>query len=263
MWANSYDIRSKGRRSEDGFTLVELLVILPILVTVVAVLLSVLVMVLSQINTARSSTGLIYETQNALDVIERDMSVSTLFLTSSDTGYQDTYGPDNAGAAWSYKGDSATSRTLITRNFATTESPYNGNRAPVFLNQLGCDTDHLYFNDPYYVNIIYFVRNNTLYRRTLTDPSRVLCATPYQTRSCPSDAAWVSACVVRDTALITGIQSFQVAYYLNPLDTAAADVYSSTNPDILDGMETIEVKLSASRTLSSVSKTIRISRLKE
>lgn len=255
------------RRIAHGFTLVEVVVITPVLIITAVILVSMLVSVLSQISIARVRTGAIYDNQAALDLIEKDLSVNALYLTTNDSGYSDSYGPDNAGAAWSYKGSSATSRVLLARSFATTLSPYNSSKAPVFINQLGCSTADLYYNQAYMVNLIYFVRGGTLYRRTLTNPSHTLCSTPYQQRSCPSDATWVSGCSVEDTIIATNVQSFAVAYYLNPIDSTAVDVYSSTDPNVLEGYETAEVTLGIRRTyggeIIDTSKSIRVSRLKE
>lgn len=250
----------------SGFTLVELLVISPVLILMVTVMVGLLVNLTSDNLLSNGNIDIAADVNTALGEIEDDVTLSPRYLTTKDTAFSDPYGPDNSGAAWSYKGSSATSRVLITRTYATDTSPKDPSKKPVYISQYGCEDAVLPSNPVLETNVIYFVRNGTLYRRTLTDTSQTLCNPQWQRQTCPPEIASPQViCKAHDSILLTGVTDFTVQYYTNSGDTAPIDAYNSTDPAILNSAKTIVISTTSSRIVAgetlSHSSSIRISRL--
>ena len=66
-----------ARRQERGFTVVEMLVVIPIIVVVVGVLVAALVGLLSSIVISNQRGSLTYTMEDALDQIEQDVRLAT------------------------------------------------------------------------------------------------------------------------------------------------------------------------------------------
>ena len=75
-----------ARRQERGFTVVEMLVVIPIIVVVVGVLVAALVGLLSSIVISNQRGALTYSMEDALDQIEQDVRLAT----SQPTGHSTT-----------------------------------------------------------------------------------------------------------------------------------------------------------------------------
>lgn len=267
-------------RKTSGFTIVELAVAVPVIVIVMAVVLGFLITLLTDFSSQRTRQTMNVSGQVALAQIEADTKLASEFLTGIDTAtYVDNYGPDNAGGSWSYEGKlplaSPYNRTLILQTYATTKNPADSTRTPVYLNSTGCTGDQLYLNDVLRNVVIYFVRNETLYKRTLVDKdaaSKSCSSTqPFQVVSCPTDVSPRAAnCVSDDVELIKNVTNFNVQYYLTPGSSTAQSVYnanpanplSPANPDALvDSLSadiTITQKTSSNVTDTS---TLRITRI--
>jgi len=230
--------------NHQGFTLIELLIITPILMLTLSVILVYMVNLLTLGATTDSQLTVTHETQTALDSIERDVHVGAKFLVTTDPGYNDPYGPDNAGATWSYVGSSPYLRTLIIRAYATTKSLSDSSKSPVYVNQFGCTSAVINSNPPLFTNIIYFVRNGNLYRRVLTDTSQTTCDPPFQQQSCPSDAGTPNViCKGTDTLLASNVNIFGVSYYQHAGDFYPIDAYNSSDPVVLDASNTLAVQI--------------------
>lgn len=255
--------------TENGFTLIEVLLIAPFMIIMISVIVSLLVNLTTNNLLSGSEIELSSDTKTALNFIEDDVRLSPAFITTSESAFDDPYGPDNAGTAWSYKGANANNRALISRTYATSKSIKDPDKTPVYISKYGCDTAVLPSNPVLTTNTIYFVRNSNLYRRILTDTSQALCNTQFQRQSCPTDVAYPRATICRtdDSLLVKGVTKFDVQYYANSGDTTPIDVYASTDPYVLSSAKTIEVTISAAQTVAgeqlSSTSSIRISRLND
>jgi Tfp pilus assembly protein PilE len=236
--------------SSAGFTLIEVLIIAPILVLMVATLVMLMVNLTTESIISSRESMLVAEVNTALDVIEDTVPLSSEFLVQKESNFSDPYGNNNSGALITHTGTSPSLRALLTRTYATSLSPKDPNREPVYININGCTPSVIGTNPVAASNIIFFVRNGNLYRRTLTDTSRPTCNTMFQQQSCPPEIATPNAiCKAKDSLVLTDVTKFDIAYYLNSQDTAPiSDVYSSTNPDVIEDAEKVVITLGAART---------------
>lgn len=111
-------------------------------------------------------------------------------------------------APWAWTGGGVNSRVLITSNYATTTNAVSGIKEIL---KVGASCT------PESNNIVYFVDNQTLYRRTLTNRN---VATPCggavwdQRHTCrPGSASASTRCQGSDAKLADNVTQFSVTYY--------------------------------------------------
>lgn len=207
-----------------GFTLVELLVVIPIALLTIAALISLMVALIGDVLMARTRSVAIYELQNTLDRIEADTRATSTFLQSYSL-LTSPQGRDGGTAPF----DAASPNfDLILSQNATTGSPTDGTRNIVYYaDQPNPCTGNYQLNRPLTVRIIYFTTNNpdgtkTLWRRVIVpswtttagQPNSV-CAAPWQRDNCP-EGSTISAsgpCQARDERMLSSVNSFVPTYY--------------------------------------------------
>lgn len=242
-----------SRHNQTGFTIVEVGIIVPLLLVFLVALFSTLYNLLQVSAVQRAETDSAYDIQAGLSAIEKDVMLSSQFLPVADAGIFDAYPPASNGGKWSYRGESNDIRALILRSYATTTNPESNERRPVFIDQNGCESDRIYYNDVLDYNTIYFVKNNDLYRRRIITIPPSSCSTPYQKQSCPSletlgSGARHSSCQADDELIVNGVSSFVVTYYDKSNSTSAIDVYpTGADPDLLQTANAIKVTITTSR----------------
>lgn len=184
-------------------------------------------------------------TKQALWYIDDNVRVASAFMATVPSPFTDAYGAHNEGTAgaeaWSYKGDSGSNRVLITKSYATTTNSFNTGRQPVFMDtpEFNCTTQMNYQPQLPFTSV-YFVNDETLYRRVLTDTTSALCAgnAQQQKQSCPPyiTSGLHASCQANDEALLANVTTFSLAYYQVSQDgssTAIDPGYTSTDPEIL------------------------------
>ncbi len=234
-------------KREEGFTLVELGVVVPMLIATVLTLIATLFFALGMGIKSKVEVESSTDISIALNTIENDVLYTTSFLTTIDNGVFDPYKPN---PTWEYKGSGPTRRNLILRTYATHGHPEDPDRSPVFINQYGCAANLLYYNISATYNVVYFVKNNNLYRRKLMDPSLIVCNTPNQKLSCPSledlgTASRSYMCKANDELLVRGVEEFSVDYYDSAGDSAPNASY--THEDGVLTSSAIKVKIKTKR----------------
>jgi prepilin-type N-terminal cleavage/methylation domain-containing protein len=248
-----------------GFTLVELIVTM----TVLAVLSTAIFMI--YIDNYRQSSRMV--TQASLDaaaqlgmsVLEHDVRYSFAFSTSMPAGFSDPYGRDTSGTPVTYSGTSSTARSLLLSQYATTTNALGNTRQAIYKQGVFSCVTNLYDNPKLPYLIVYFVYNNSLFRRTITDTTTATCNPPqYQKQSCPpSVSPWNAICEAADEAIAENVSSFAIDYY-SGTDTSPTDVYASSDPAVLDTMDSIGITLTlatqGSAPISSTT-TMRIARV--
>lgn len=262
-----------------GFTLIEIGIIVPILIVTVLILFDALFAMIRTSTVERGKIDLTYDAQNAITNIESDAVLASMYLPTVDTNVTaDPYPPTANSGAWSYLGDSTTSRVLIVRLFSTTTNPLSSDRQPAFIgNPAGaeCNTTNIYFNDVQQYNAIYFLKNGNLYRRRLIDKTTNLCDPgQYQKLSCPSQEDLAAqglgsrnaTCQADDELLASDVTNFSVQYYASKLGDTPLDVYAvSADPNLVTTAADAEVSLTISRTISgetiTKTSTLRMSKL--
>lgn len=248
-----YPINLRQRKS--GFTLVEMAVVIIIIGVVLPVIAAILIYTYRDAFISNYQATASSEARRALWFMDDDVKLAGAFSAVLPANFNDAYGPHNLGIsgaqAWSYKGDSSTNRVLITRNYATSDNIGNPSRKPVYIDgaYFNCSDQMTYQPELTYVTI-YFVHNQTLYRRILTDKTTPLCAgnAQAQLQSCPPyiTSGRDSSCQANDEAIASGVSNFDVKYFQLSGDGNSDPVdptYTSTDPNILDEADFVQVTL--------------------
>lgn len=245
--------------SNKGFTIPELIVTLTVLGILIGLLFTPFNDLYESNRLSLQSATLVSDTKNALVSIEKEVALAVSFSnTNSNT---DALGPDDNAATsgqWSWTGvlaPTANSRVLITENYATTELAVQDDDASRTLvpDSSDCTT-------PLTNTMIYFVKNSTLYRRTIKNPTAP-CAgyTIAQKTSCAVGVTH-SSCEATDAKLLTNVTNFTVAYYQSPGSTGPLGGQYSTN-SVPSQSQSIVISLTTARETNTSSETIRITRL--
>lgn len=277
----------------NGFTIVELVVIMPIVILAIGAFLAVAIEMSGEVLASRAQNVLTYNAQDALNRIKADTKKANAFLAQNDVAVTtSTYqGRNNTGVAGStdttgFVNAGTDGDTLILTLWATTGNPANPaselaykSRAP---NPCGSAQTQ---NTPFSYNVIYFVRDNTLWRRVLmpqgyrTDVNVAACgstlsapgiAIPWQRASCAPGYS-TAHCGTQDERLVDGVTSanFQVRYFSQPtssteVSAARTDASLANRKALLSGIKTAGVTINATQKVAgrdvSVSSTLRATR---
>lgn len=203
-----------------GFTIVEILIVSPMVILIVAVLVGFTVSLTGEALIARERVNVAYSAQRALDMIEQDVRISTQILSTTGTL------PSPQGSNSSFTGTSAFSNTasyLILEQYATTKSPYDSSRELVYYanqpNACGATQNQ---NVAMRIKTIYYRDGTTLKRRVIVPSytSGDVCATPWQRNSCKNGLNTSNQCRASDEIIAENVTSFSNVYYLLPGDTS-------------------------------------------
>lgn len=269
-------------KSEKGFTLIEMLVVAPIVILAIGAFLTVIISMTGEVIASRASNALTYNVQDALNRIEQDVKLSSSFISSTSNfalsnnqGYNDD--------TTNFTNVSASNGSAIILNMvATTTNPINANSAYISLigkpNPCASSTG----NAPFTYSVVYFIKNSTLWRRTImpsnyTDTTSTVCSVPWQQPSCSptfmSAQSGAVFCKTNDVRLVDGISptTFSVQYFSGENTTAINTVASSTAATDVDrntalqSATTVAVSINATQTAGgrdvSRSAILRVSRL--
>lgn len=218
-------IKNNSHRKAHGFTLVEVVVIAPILILVLGGFVVALVTMVGDTLASRDANALVFSTQSSLDRIEQDVRLATGFQSSS--GIQQLPQGQDANYTGTASFTATATNHLIMAVPATTVNPLDSSRQIVYYaNQPNPCGGNQSYNTPLTATVIYFVYNNALYRRvimpnyTLTagQPNTV-CAAPWQQNSC-SPGYTNARCQTQDSKLLDNVSSLDLAYYSNPMSTS-------------------------------------------
>ena len=258
-----------ARSGEKGLTIVELVLVIVLLGILFPIFASLLVTMYHDSFYLNDKVKSSAQITQALFYMEENVRSANSFQTAVASRFSDFYGAHNAGTAgaqaWSHKGDSVKSRVLITQNYSTTTNSLNSGRQPVFTNSpsFNCTTE-LYYQPQLTYMTLYFVKDQTLYRRLLTDKVTPLCPsnTQQQKQTCPpyiSDASRHGSCEAYDEALVNNVTDFTVAYYQVSIDGTSKqidDTYTSTDAMVLAPADYATVTITVSSRGGAVSNTM-------
>jgi Tfp pilus assembly protein PilE len=253
------------RTLQQGFTLIEMLVIAPIVVLAIGAFLTVIISMTGEVLSSRGSNTLAYNVQDALNRIDQDVKLSSTFLATNNITL-------TAGEAQGYNNDAtnftnvggASGTSLILNALATNDNPTVLTSGIVYQvdKPFPCSSTRLPSNTPMSINIVYFVKDNTLWRRTIM-PSNynigtsVYCSTPWQQPSCAPGYTAVF-CKTNDIKLVEGVSSsgFNVQYFTSASatseDATASDTAASvtTRSTALQSLSTVGVSIIASQNIA-------------
>lgn len=244
-----------NRLHERGMTLVEVIIVIAIIAIMVPVFAVVLIGSYRDSSHTNERVQLINQAMQGVRFMEDGVKAANSYVVAVPSPYADAYGPNNLGTsgaqAWSYKGNSSTSRVLILSSYATTEALLGTGRLPVYRSDgtFNCTTQKQYQPKLEFLTI-FFVRNGTLYKRILNDRVSPLCAGEVQAQqeSCPPEISAGSldmSCQTRDEVLARNVVNFNVTYWQDTY-LSQIDAYNSSDPTILDGADYITIDLGMS-----------------
>jgi len=258
------------KTNQKGFTLVEMLVVAPIVILAIGAFLTAIISMTGEVLASRASNNLTYNIQDALGRIEQDVKQSNSFLATNNVlGANQGYN-DDATAFTNIAGASGTS--LILNMVATTGNPVSTSSAYVYLKNKPDPCATPQNNIPFTYNVVYFIKKNTttnissLYRRTImpanyNDTANTVCSIPWQQPSCSPtymDAQSGSVfCKTKDILLIDGVtpSNFSVQYYngesTNSINSPASNASLAADRGIaLRSATTVGVAVNAQQTVA-------------
>lgn len=258
-----------SQNKKNGFTIVEILVVAPIIILVIGAFITVIVNLTGQVLASRESNNIAYSIQDALNRIEQDVKVSNSFLAKNNiTPLTSPQGYNNDTTDFTNI-SSSLPNALILEEYAIANNPKSTSRSLIYLNTPNaCDSAQLTQNQPMKINIIYFVRNNTLWRRTImpsnyktagcdANTPAISPAIPWQQPSCePSKTD--SICESKDVKLVDGISNtagFNMKYYDNP-DSATentvvtTDLNETTRSTAFQSIKSVKITISSTKNIA-------------
>lgn len=235
-----------------GFTLIEVLVIAPIVLLFIGAFISSIIYLTGDTLYESGRVKTMDDLHVALDRVESDVKMSGAFLATNNMTVTTPQGFNNDTTA--FTNNAATGTTLILNTFVTNANPLSPTRGLVNLANMpnACGTPNFGQNQVMTMNTVYFVKDNSLWRRTVAanDYASRACAgvTMWQRPSCAPGIAG-TLCVTQDEKLLsaTGSITLTVDYYDSPSDVtpiAAALTGSTTaRQAALDTSRTVRVTI--------------------
>ncbi len=221
-------------KDTHGFTLVEVLVISPIVILFIGAFIALIVTLTGESIQIREKNASAYDMQSTFDEIESSVLRATGFV--ADTGLIATpQGRNNATSAFTNTADD----TLILKSAATTGSPLDANRSLIYTGTGACDSR----NPTYEYLSVYFLAldpdtttnttDQALYRRTIL-PQVAACAGAWQRGSCAEGVSNAAVCKTTDEKLLGSVTSFNVDYFsgTTPVTNANAATANSISVTI-------------------------------
>ena len=258
--------------SKRGFTLVEMLIIAPIVILVIGIFVSAIISMTGDVLSVRGKNALVYNIQDTLNRIDQDVKSSSGYLATNNIALTSPQGYDDNTSTFK-NADASNGTMLILNTYATTANPLSSTRNFVYTTSPNaCNSALVSQNQKVAMNIVYFVKNNALWRRVIAPSSyaTVGCSVPWQQPTCaPGYVA--SFCKTQDMKLVDGVSAngFVLNYYTSaaattPIANAVNNTLSDANRQTaLQTASSINVTITATKTLAgrdvSQSGTIRSS----
>ncbi len=255
---------SLTNKFQKGFTLVEILIIAPIVIIVISGFVALMISIVGDVLTSRDQSNMSYEIQDGLDRIEQDIRLTTQFLATSDT----QIAPQGSDSNFTGTAAFTSSNSLVMGGLATDKNPADNTRKLIFYakqpNDCGAQES---YNRVFQSKIIYFIKNGSLWRRTIlpnyntnvTPDDNTVCAAPWQQNSCSPGYNIATRCQTNDIEVTKNVKTFTVKYLSSAgstTDLGAAQALSANAIEVQINGE----KLTAGRTVAT-SGTIRGTKL--
>jgi len=265
------------RNKQRGFTLVEMMVVAPMIIIIIGTIIVAIVTLTGGAIAEGGRAQLVYDIQDSLDRIETDVKTSGAYLSTNNFNLSAPQGVD--GAVDKFASVNASGQdTFILNSYFTTTNPMAENRSLVYLPNLPypCGDANIAQNQVMTMNIVYFIKDSTLWRR-------VVATNNYATKPCSGVTVWQqpncelskmslnpTLCKVEDEKLLAGVEpdDFIVEYFASASDTTPAADTENANANLrqlaIDAAATVQVtikgnKLIAGRDISQQG-TVRVTR---
>lgn len=242
---------------KNGFTLVEVLVISPIIILTIGAFIIAIVTMTGGVLASRAQNSMTYDVQDALSRIEQDVNLSTTFLGTNN--FNLSAGQGRSSDTTKFQVNNTTlGDVLIINSLVTNESPLSQNAKIVYLANTPHSCGGSYFdNRPLEKNIVYFVEDNTLWRRTILPASydSNICDGPsWDLPSCKAGTYNSSSfCKVDDVRVLDDVASggFRVSYFNKVSDgtsiVVAPSISGEQKTSVLAGAQTVAVEIRLSK----------------
>jgi competence protein ComGC len=239
-----------------AFTIVEILIVAPIVILVIGVFIGAIVSMTGDVLASRGANVMASNIQDTLSRIKQDVNLSGSFLATNNITVTSPQGYNNDATAF-HNADSTNGTMLILNAYATTNNPLSSIQNIIYANSPNlCSSAQVSLNQPLTMNIVYFVKNNTLWRRVImpSNYTTIGCSLPWQQPSCAPGITGTN-CKAQDIDLVDGMSSsgFSISYYSNPSsvvpDSVASDSgQSDANRQIaLNSDNTVGVTITATQ----------------
>ena len=231
------------RKQEEGFTLVELLVVLPIMVLSLAVLATYLITLYGKLLEQNGQLELGINAQQALFTARDDLFFANRFAGSNQTDTTDPYAP---GGDWSAVPDKA----LIVYEHAYTANRQIAGRSLVYKanTPYACGSANIADNQYATNTVIYFLSGDKIYRRVLIPDQSDNCSTTFRKQTCP--AANASASCPADTVIAENVQTYTLTYY-DRFGALLTDTKLTNNPDAFIQAQRAEINLTLRKSVNA------------
>ena len=239
-----------NRSSSPAFTLVEVLVVAPLIILFIGAFIGMVVTLTGDSLKLRESNAAAYGVQDALDEMGTASGNALGFLTTTGT-LVSPQGSGNNTAAFTNG-----TNTLILSSAATTKNPFDPTRQLVYQGSGTCSST----NPVYSYVTVYFVSGGSLYKRTILPSSPAACTTPWQKPSCAESqvAANPTVCRASDEKLLDNVAGMTITYYDSP--SSSTSIPASEAEDAVS----VSIQLQASKQVAgdtvSYSGTSRVKR---
>lgn len=260
---------------KDGFTIVEMLVIAPIVILTIGAFITVIVNMTGEVLATRSANVLAYDIQDALARIEEDVKLSTTFL--AQTNISPLTSPQGIGndSTPFQNVDTTNGDALVLNTLATTGNPLLNTSSLIYLinKPNACSSTLLTQNNPMATNIVYFVKTDngvsSLWRRMIStaDYTTAGCSAPWQQPSCnptymTTNPGSSTFCKTQDIKLVDYVNpsDFSIEYFSTPDATLANTVASDTACTPIDSAPCVAARNAALETTTTVSASINVSK---
>lgn len=209
--------------SNKAFTLIEMLIVTPIVILVIGVVMNMMIKMTGEIIAARTSTYLTSSVQSALSYIENDIRNSGAFLAKNNINLTSPQGRNNDTTDF-YNASSTNGDSIILNSYGTTDNPLRSDIEYIYTKAPNaCSSSSVTSNPRLMFNIVYFIKNNSLWRRVIAPSNYTYsgCKTAWQIPSCYPDISG-TFCKSKDMKMIENISidSFDVTYYDNAESTS-------------------------------------------
>jgi hypothetical protein len=212
------------KKTSAGYTIVELVVVVPSMIIILAVITALMVTLYTDLLKKNGELDLQISAQSALFTIRDDPYFAIRFAGTNQDDTTDTYAPSGGWNA-------------ITNNaFIVYEASFNANRETTTRQLIykkdqpnACNSPDITENQFSLNTLIYFNNGGKLYRRVLIPNQTTNCATTFRLQTCPSNHA--SSTCPKDVLVADNVQSFSINYYDqdgNQLSSSALQA----NPDM-------------------------------
>ena len=239
-------------KSKAGFTLIEMVIIIPMAAFVIMGMIKIAIDLSASAIQTNTVTARTNDLQSALDIIEQDVSLSVRFLLSNE--FEIDSSQTNSGQGYLVK-TATGEKQLILRTLLTTDNPLDTDSDKNLVHSIEGGSPDCMQNIPLFTNTVYYIRDGDLYRRVLfkTDYLALACPgqIPYQQPTCKTGTG--DFCKTEDMLILKDANfEFDFMTAANP-DTPIMEIFNTTldsnvRSDKLGTATILRVKLTSSVT---------------